>query len=87
MNVRSVNDILYKDEFGDYVLTYQSLKEINADFKRLIHFKKEECKRQLMRSMSEKLSLQDGSYYELLINRMSDIIFKDIVSCYDLVHK
>ena len=92
MEVKSIREYLYKSE-GEFSLLYDSLKEVNADFLRLLIIKEVNSKKTVNEAMLDvmKQSIPDMTEQEIKgLNQLTDalvhIIFKNIRECHKTIY-
>ena len=85
MNIKSVREFLYKTD-DEFALLYDSLIEVNRDFKLLLDKKKESSKKLLCDKTLSQLTQSERNAGIVLIDKIVDIIFKDIGECHKKIY-
>jgi len=85
MEFKTIKDFLYKED-GEFSVLYDSIKEMNNNFELLLNVKKASVKLDLHKNMLKQLEGDDKNIAEALINKLIELIFKDIKQCHKKIY-
>ena len=85
MEIKAIKDYLYKHD-GEFSVLYENIKEINNDFDVLLNVKKQKSKEDLKRNALSQLKDEDKRLGEVLIDRIVELVFKDIKECHKQIY-